>query len=63
MMDKKDVIVFASICALSFFYILLFNNKDENRKKIEIEIDQAINEIIKKNNDSNNDFNRFSTEK
>ena len=40
-----DFIVFASICAFSFCYILFFDKKNNSRKKIEREIDEAIKKI------------------
>ena len=42
-MDKIDVIVFASICTISFFYI--FDKKNNNREKIYKEIDETIKKI------------------
>ena len=44
-MDKMDFIVFASICAFSFCYILLSNNNNNSRKKIRKEIDEVIKQI------------------
>ena len=44
-MNKMDVIVFASICAFSFCYILFFDNKNNSRKKIDKEIDETIKKI------------------
>ena len=46
-MNKVDVIVFASICAFSFCYILFCNKKNNSRKKIEREIDETIKKISK----------------
>ena len=37
-MNKTDVIVFASICAISFCYILFFDNKRNRKKKLDREI-------------------------
>ena len=44
-MDKIDVIVFASICTISFFYIYFFDKKNNNREKIYKEIDETIKKI------------------
>ena len=63
MMNKEDVIVFASICAFSFFYIMFFNNKDNSRKKIQSEIDEAIKEISKKSIVLNNGNDGFIAKK
>ena len=46
-MNKIDVIVFASICAFSFCYILFFDNNKNSRKKIDREIDETIKKISK----------------
>ena len=62
-MNKVDVIVFASICAFSFCYILFFNNKDNSRKKIESEIDQTIKKISKTSIVLNNDNDGFIAKK
>ena len=62
-MNKMDVIVFASICAFSFCYILFFNNNNNSRKKIDREIDEAIKKISEKSVDYNVDDNEFITKK
>ena len=54
-MNKMDVIVFASICAFSFCYILFFDNNNNSRKKINREIEEALKNIRNLNNDSNDD--------
>ena len=59
-MNKMNVIVFASICAFSFCYILFLNNNNNNsRKKIDREIHEAIKKISEKSvvlkNDDNDD--------
>ena len=57
--NKTDIIVFASICAISFCYMLFFDkSKSSKRKK---KIDKEIAEAIKKLNNGN--FGNDSTEK
>ena len=53
-----DIIVFASICAISFCYILFFDkSKSSKRKKIDKEIAEAIKKL------NNGDFGNNSTKK
>ena len=57
-MNKTDIIVFASICAISFCYILFFDkSKSSKRKKIDKEIAEAIKKL------NNGDFGNNSTKK
>ena len=57
-MNKTDIIVFASTCAISFCYILFFDkSKSSKRKKIDKEIAEAIKKL------NNGDFGNNSTKK
>ena len=57
-MNKTDIIVFASICAISFCYILFCDkSKSSKRKKIDKEIAEAIKKL------NNGDFGNNSTKK
>ena len=61
-----DFIVFASICTFSFCYILFFNNKNNSRKKIDREIDEAIKKISETSvvfKENGNDYDGFITKK
>ena len=50
-MNKTNIIVFASICAISFCYILFFDKSKSRRKK---KLDREIAETIKNLNNDNN---------
>ena len=43
--SKKEFIVFASICAISFCYILYFDKKKYKRKKLDKEIAETIKKL------------------
>ena len=44
-MDKVDIMVFASVCIVSAFYIYFFDEKNKLKKKINKEIDEAIRNL------------------
>ena len=44
-MYKMDVMVFASICFISAFYIYVFDRKNKFKKKINKEVDEVIRKL------------------
>ena len=58
-MNKTNIIIFASICTISFCYMLFFNKSKSSKKKKKI--DKEIAEAVKILNNGN--FRNDSTEK